>query len=99
MFISCLTGLVLFFIGKRIKNTITGLATALLFVIDPLSLKTGVVIHTGAYMIFFLVVSVYFYTLTDKNKKSSLFFLVGMFIGISTIIKQPGILILPVSIL
>jgi hypothetical protein len=99
MLVSCFTGIPLFFIGKKIRNTITGLAAALLFVFDPLSLKTGIVIHAGSTMIFFMVVSVYFYTLTDKNKQSSLLFLVGIFIGISTIIKQPGILILPVILL
>jgi len=99
MLVSCFTGIPLFFIGKKIRNTITGLAAALLFVFDPLSLKTGIVIHVGSTMVFFMVVSVYFYTLTDKNKQSSLFFLVGVFIGISTIIKQPGILILPVILL
>jgi hypothetical protein len=99
MLISCFTSFFLFFIGKNIRNTTTGLAAALLFIIDPLSVKTGIVIHFGSVMIFFMVVSVYFYTIADQNEHSSLFFLVGLFIGISALIKQPGILILPVILL
>jgi len=96
MFISCLTGLFLFLIGKKIRHTITGLIAALLFVVDPLAITYGIVIHAGSIMTFFMVISVYFYMLTDQRESGLLYFFVGMLIGVSALIKQPGILTLPI---
>ena len=96
MFISCLTGLFLYLIGKKIRHTITGLIAALLFVVDPLAITYGIVIHAGSIMTFFMVISVYFYMLTDQRESGLLYFFVGMLIGVSALIKQPGILTLPI---
>lgn len=99
MFLSILTTLIIFKIGNKISNPLTGLISALLYELEPITLSYSTMVYTETFMIFFIVLAVYFYIPAHEKNSTWHYLLVGVLIGLSAIMRQTGIILLLVVIL
>jgi len=94
VFLSTLTAFLIFQIGKKINNSLTGIIAALLFELEPISIFYSAMVSSETFMIFFMVIAVYFYILAHEKNSVWHYLLVGVLIGLSIIMKQPGIILI-----
>jgi len=99
MFLSILTTLIIFKIGNKISNPLTGLISALLYELEPITLSYSTMVVTETFMIFFMVLAVYFYIPAHEKNSTWHYLLVGILIGLSAIMRQTGIILLLIVIL
>ncbi|MFX1519256.1 MAG: ArnT family glycosyltransferase [Promethearchaeota archaeon] len=92
--LNAFTAFVLFKIGKKISNPITGVISALLYEFDPLSLYYSTMVYSETFMVFFMVLAVYFYISAREKTSSWHYLFVGVLIGVSAIMRQPGIILI-----
>ncbi|WP_287587403.1 glycosyltransferase family 39 protein [Candidatus Borrarchaeum sp.] len=99
MFLSTITAFVVFKIGYKINNPLTGIISALFFILEPVTLRRSTMVFSETFMVFFMALAVYFYILAHKKNNSWYYLIVGVLIGLSTIMRQTGIILAFVIIL
>ena len=99
MLLSVITALILFKIGSKISNPLTGLISAILYELEPITLRRSTMVFSETFMVFFMALAVYFYISADEKNTTWHYLLVGILIGLSTIMRQTGIVLLLVIIL
>jgi 4-amino-4-deoxy-L-arabinose transferase-like glycosyltransferase len=99
MLLSTITAFVIFRIGHKINNPLTGIIASLFFILEPVTLRRSTMVFSETFMAFFMVLAVYFYILAYKNDNFWHYLVVGILIGLSTIMRQTGIILIPVIIL
>ena len=97
--LNTLTAFILFKIGKKISNPLTGIISALLYELEPISLHYSTRVFSETFMVFFMALAVYFYIPAHEKNSTWHYLLVGIFIGLSTIMRQLGIILLLVIVL
>ena len=98
MLLSTITAFVIFRIGYKISNPLTGIIASLLFVLEPVTLRRSMMVFSETFMVFFMALAVYFYILANKENNSWYYLFVGILIGLSTIFRQTGIILVLVII-
>ena len=96
IFLSVLSALIIFEIGNKIGNPLVGLISAILYELEPITLHHSTIVSSETFMVFFMVLAVYFYIPADKKNSTWHYLLVGILIGLSTIMRQTGIILLVV---
>jgi len=99
MLLSATTALILFKIGKKISNPLTGIISALLYELEPLTLRRSTMVFSETFMVFFMALAVYFYISAHKKNSTWHYLLVGILIGLSAIMRQTGIILVLVILL
>jgi 4-amino-4-deoxy-L-arabinose transferase-like glycosyltransferase len=94
----CSIGLIslLYFIGKNVFNERVGLIAAFLLSFFPLDVIYSTRIMPDLPYIFFMTFSIYFFLISEKGKKGIYYFLSGLSLGVSYLIKEAVIVILPI---
>lgn len=98
MFLSTITALIIFKIGYKINNPLTGIIASLFFILEPVTLRRSTMVFSETFMVFFMALAVYFYILAHKKNNSWYYLIVGILIGLSTIMRQTGIILVLVII-
>jgi 4-amino-4-deoxy-L-arabinose transferase-like glycosyltransferase len=98
MILSVSTALILFGIGKKLSNPLVGIISAILYELEPITLHYSTIVSSETFMVFFMVLAVYFYISAHKKNSTWQYLLVGVFIGLSTLMRQTGIILLVVIV-
>lgn len=88
----------IFEIGRFIRNEMTGLIAAFLYIISPFALGFNDYVFLENFMLTFSMIGFYFFIRGVENDSKKSLFLSGVFFGFSISIKQMALLIFPIII-
>jgi outer membrane protein assembly factor BamB len=94
-----LTLILLYFLGKKLYNSYVGFASALVLGTFTMFFSYARHAMTDVALVFFMVASIYFFVLSEKDQKVNRYLLIsGVFFGLALLTKQVEAMLIPLTV-